>query len=131
VQIARLAQELAVENMVVISSIGAAASSSNFYLRTKGEMEKSVRVTFGGNLKIVRPSLLVGNRDEYRFAERFSVIFMKILGWIFAGPVKKYRAISAGYVAKAMIKATGLPVDKVILESDELQALALEKIHMA
>ncbi len=45
---------------------------------------------------------------------------MKLLGWIFIGPMKKYRGINARDVARAMIKSTDLPAEKVILESDEL-----------
>jgi uncharacterized protein YbjT (DUF2867 family) len=118
--IARLAQSLAVPNLAVISSIGASESSPNFYLKTKGEMEKSVRSIYSGNLKIVRPSLLIGERTEFRFAEKTSAIFMKLLGWIFIGPMKKYRGINARDVARAIIKSTDLPAEKVILESDEL-----------
>jgi uncharacterized protein YbjT (DUF2867 family) len=123
-QIAQLAQELSVASLVVISSIGARADAANFYLRTKGEMENSISKTYSGNLKIVRPSLLMGNHTEFRFAEKFSTVFMKVLGWLFVGSAKKYRGIYAGDVAKAMIKAVRLPADKVIIESDELQDLA-------
>ena len=119
-QIAQLAEELAISNLVVISSIGANAASRNFYLRTKGEMENAVRNVYHGNLKIVRPSLLMGNRDEYRFGEKIAVAVMKISGWLFIGPMKKYRGIHARDVAKAMVKATLLPENKVFVESDEL-----------
>ena len=59
-QIAVLAEALAIPALVVISSIGASATSSNFYLRTKGEMEKSVREIYSGNLKFIRPSFPYG-----------------------------------------------------------------------
>lgn len=93
--IAQLANDLMVPAFVVISSIGANASSSNFYLRTKGEMEQSVRGVYTGNLKFVRPSLLMGRREEFRFGELIANGFMKIFGWFFSGPLKKYRGIHA------------------------------------
>jgi uncharacterized protein YbjT (DUF2867 family) len=120
-QIAHLAESLSVPALVVISSIGASQASSNFYLRTKGEMEKTVREIYSGSLKIVRPSLLMGNRKEFRFAEKTSAVIMKAFGWLFAGPLRKYRGIYARDVARAMIKISQLPKDKVIYESDELQ----------
>jgi uncharacterized protein YbjT (DUF2867 family) len=123
-QIAKLAQELAVSSLVVVSSVGANSNTGNFYLRTKGEMENAVRAAYGGNLKIVRPSLLMGNREEYRFAEKLSVVFMNMFGWLFMGPMKKYRGIYASAVARAMIKSTNITADKVFLESDELQEMA-------
>ena len=121
VQIAGLAELLSIPVVVIISSIGANIASPNFYLRTKGEMEKNVREVFSGNLKIVRPSLLMGKRDEYRFGEKVSAGFMKIFGWLFAGPLKKYKGIDARHLAVSMIKISGYPPDKVIYESNELQ----------
>ena len=121
--IARLAEAFSIQSLVAISSIGADVNSSNFYLKTKGEMEKAVREIYHGNLKFVRPSLLMGNRDEFRFGEKVSVAFMKGFGWLFAGPLKKYRGIYAHDVARSMIKISDLLSDKMIYESDELQRL--------
>jgi uncharacterized protein YbjT (DUF2867 family) len=121
--IARLAEALSIPSLVAISSIGADANSSNFYLRTKGEMEKAVREIYHGNLKFVRPSLLMGNRDEFRFGEKVSVAFMKGFGWLFTGPLRKYRGIYAHDVAHVMIKISDFPSDKMIFESYELQKL--------
>lgn len=123
VSIAQLAQDLNVANLVIISSIGADSGSPNFYLRTKGEMENEVKRIYSGNLKIVRPSLLMGKRAEYRFTEKFAVVFMKSLGWMFIGPLKKYCGINAADVAKAMIRISFLPSGKAVYESDELQDL--------
>lgn len=102
-QIALLAQKLAVPYMAVVSSIGANEKSSNFYLHTKGEMERRVQDIYRGSLKIVRPSLLVGKRKEFRFGESVAIIFMKLLGWTFVGPLRKYRGIPAKQVARSMI----------------------------
>jgi uncharacterized protein YbjT (DUF2867 family) len=126
--IARLAESLSSPSLVVISSIGADAGSSNFYLKTKGEMENAVRELYHGNLKFVRPSLLMGNRDEFRFGEKVSTAFMKGFAWFFAGPFKKYKGIYASDVALAMIQISDLPSDKLIFESDELQALAKDRL---
>ena len=119
-RIAKLAEALSIPSLVIISSIGADAASSNFYLRTKGEMEKSVREIYSGKLRIVRPSLLMGNRDEFRFGEKASVGFMRAFGWMFAGPLRKYRGIYARDVARVMIKISRFKSDKVIFQSDEL-----------
>ena len=122
-KIAQLAEALTIPSLVAISSIGADANSSNFYLRTKGEMENAVREIYHGNLKFVRPSLLMGNRNEFRFGEKISVAFMKGFGWLFAGPFKKYRGIYARDVAHVMIKISDHAADKMIYESIELQEL--------
>ena len=125
-RIAQLAESLSIPSLVVISSIGASIASSNFYLRTKGEMEKTVREIYSGNLKIVRPSLLMGHRDKLRFGEKSAVIFMEISGWLFAGPLRKYKGIYARDLARAIIKTAQFPAEKMIFESDELQDMLRE-----
>lgn len=122
-QIARLAEALSIPALVVISSMGANASSSNFYLHTKGEMEKTLRELYSDNLKFVRPSLLMGKREEFRLGERIAVAFMKIFGWLFIGPLRRYKGISACDVACAMIKITEYPRDMLVFESDEIYDL--------
>ena len=122
-KIAQLAEALHIPAMVIISSMGANSRSTNFYLRTKGTMEKTVRETYSGNLKFVRPSLLMGKREEFRLGEKIAVGFMKAFGWLFAGPLKKYRGINSRDVACVMIKISDYPAGKIIYESDELQEL--------
>lgn len=124
--IAQTAEKLSVPSLVVISSIGADSRSSNFYLRTKGEMEKAVRKAYSGHLKFIRPSLLMGKRDESRFGEKAAVVFMNLFGWLFAGPLRKYRGIRAEDVASAMIKISDLPSGQMIYESDALLYIALK-----
>lgn len=127
VQISHLAKEFNIPSLVIISSIGASAATSNFYLRTKGDMEQAVQGIYNGNLKIVRPSLLMGNRNEFRFGEKAATILMKALGILMIGPLKKYKGIYAWDVARAMIKSTYLPKETIILESDKLAELAKKK----
>ncbi|HLO60011.1 MAG TPA: NAD-dependent epimerase/dehydratase family protein [Bacteroidales bacterium] len=119
-RIAEIAQDMSIPNLIVISSVGSDPGSKNFYLRTKGEMEYAVRNKYKGNLKFIRPSLLMGKRNETRFGEKVAISMMKAMGWIFVGPLKKYRGVDAGLVAKAMIKATKLPKEKFYVESNEL-----------
>ncbi len=102
-KIALLAEKLSVPNLVVISSLGADSGSSNFYLRTKGEMEESVKEIYKGHLEFVRPSLLIGHREDFRLGEVVAVAFMKIFKWIFIGPLREYRGVSAFDVARKMI----------------------------
>jgi hypothetical protein len=47
----------------------------------------------------------MGNRNEKRGGEKFAQVIMGALGFLFVGPLLKYKAIHADVVAKAMIKA--------------------------
>lgn len=125
VQLAKMAEENKIKGFFVVSSIGADIKSSNFYLRTKGEMEKEVLDCSIPRIAVVRPSMLLGNRDEFRFGESVGKIFMKPLSVFFIGKYRKYRAIHADTVAKAMIQvANDDCCDQDIYESDELIEIA-------
>lgn len=84
--------------------MGADAKSSNFYLRVKGELEDALmRMPQLPNASAVRPSLLLGERNESRPLEAFGQMIAPALGVFMAGPLKKYRPVSATEVAHKMI----------------------------
>jgi uncharacterized protein YbjT (DUF2867 family) len=87
---------------VVVSSIGANAGSSNFYLRTKGEMERDLqKIPFNG-LFILQPSFLLGDRKEVRSGEKIGIAVMRVLKPLMIGRLKKYRGVQASAVASCM-----------------------------
>jgi uncharacterized protein YbjT (DUF2867 family) len=109
---------------VVISSLGANKQSSNKYLKMKGEMEEAVFKNDIPCINILRPSLLLGNREEARLGERIAKFLMQAFGFLFIGKMKKYRGIEALTVANAILHlAKDNPCDKKIYESDEIQKL--------
>lgn len=120
---AELCKQNGINTLVIISSVGANEKSSNFYLRTKGEMENAVLERKIPNTHILRPSLIVGNRNEHRGGEKFSIAMMKIFNPILFGGMKKYRSIKAGKITQAMIKLANSESKKHIFQSDEIQAL--------
>lgn len=103
VQIAMQAHANEAGTFVVVSSVGADSDSSNFYLRTKGEMERAVGDLGFERLGIMRPSLLLGLRDESRPAERFGQVAARLVNPLMLGGLARYRAIDAMTVASAMI----------------------------
>lgn len=98
--LAKVSSIFKVSNFLVVSSIGASSTSSFFYLRTKAEMEEMVITSGVPVVEIFRPSTLLGKRKEFRFGESVGKFFDKITRWFMP---KKYRAIHAKTVAKAMI----------------------------
>lgn len=91
----------------VISSVGADARSRNFYLRTKGEMEEAVIRSGIPSVVIVRPSLLVGKRREFRFGEEMAKLAMFGLEYFMVGSMKQYRPVKATAVAHALYRLAG------------------------
>lgn len=121
VQLAHLSA-LNAGKFMVISSQGANSNSPFFYMKTKGQMEESVRLSGNKIVYIVRPSLILGKREELRVAERAGSVFYKLLTPLMIGPLKKVRPVSAKQIAKCMIKlAENDDPGFHIIESDVIQ----------
>ena len=110
--IAEIAHSKGVKTFVLQSSIGANLSSNNFYLKCKGEIENSISALKFNSFIILQPSLLLGKRKEKRLPEKIAMYLMGVLNWLFIGPLKNYKAISAEQVAKAMLFAAINPLTK-------------------
>ncbi|BAP43264.1 nucleoside-diphosphate sugar epimerase [Pseudomonas sp. StFLB209] len=111
------ARALGARHLLVISAIGADPKSSVFYNRIKGEMEQALQAQHWPQLTIARPSLLVGNRPETRWAEQLAAPIAKLLPG-------KYGAIEACSLARALWRLALEEQDGVrIVESDELRKL--------
>lgn len=88
--------------MVAVSAMGASASSRIFYSRVKGEMEQALAVEGLAELHLLRPSLLLGKRGEFRLGERIAVLLTPLVRWALVGPLRRYRPITDREVASAM-----------------------------
>lgn len=73
---ARLARAHGTRGFALTSSTGAAPRAKSFYLRTKGELERDLDSCGFPSLTFVRPSLIGGQRDESRPAERLTMFLM-------------------------------------------------------
>lgn len=124
VEFARAAVKNGIKQFSMISSIGANPQSGNFYLRTKGKCEEELRKLAFQSISIFRPSLLLGNRKEFRLGEWVSTYLMKVFSIFLIGPLRKYKAIKTKDVAQAMYQiAQGGTVGYHIYESDEIKQI--------
>lgn len=123
-RIAELAQDLEIPSLVVISSLGASIRTTNFYLKTKGEMEAAVRAIYKGRLIVVRPSLLMGTREEARVGESLAIGFMYLFGWLLVGRLRRFKGIGARQLAVAMMNLVDMANPDNLYESEELHYLA-------
>jgi len=123
--IAKLAKENKVPKLLIVSSIGASAKSSTFYLKVKGQMEEEIGKIGIESLSFFRPSMLLGARKESRMGEAIGKVVMKMFGFLLFGKLKKYRAIEAEIVAKAMVVVANGSFSKSIFESDEIQEIGI------
>lgn len=121
VLLAEIAAQKGVKSFIAISSIGANAKSSNFYLKTKGEMELAVLDQKILKTAFLRPSLINGPRKEFRWKELVSAIFLTLFSFLLKGKWKKYRAIDYDVIALAMWKISNSANNTHFYESDDIQ----------
>jgi uncharacterized protein YbjT (DUF2867 family) len=95
---ARLGALRGAHHFLLVSALGASASSRVFYNRVKGELEDALRTLSYRSITIVRPSLLLGQRAEFRLGEQI----VKRIGWLAPGKYKPVRAVD---VARTLVKA--------------------------
>jgi uncharacterized protein YbjT (DUF2867 family) len=113
------------QRFFTVSAMGANGHSRVFYNRVKGEMEEALKVLDFQTLAIFRPSLLLGLRPEKRRGERVAAAILQVTEPLLVGPLRKFRAIRAEVVARAMVRCAygrggqGL----LVFSSDEIQDL--------
>jgi uncharacterized protein YbjT (DUF2867 family) len=123
-QFAAFALQNKVQKYLIISSLSADANSGNFYLKTKGEIQDFLRDCNFESVAVLQPSLLLGNRTEFRLGEKVGAFFMKTLSFLFLGNLKKYKPIESKTVAKALLKiAQTNNKGFKIYESDAIQEI--------
>lgn len=123
-QFASFAIKNNVKQFLIISSLGADKASGNFYLKTKGEIEDFLKFSSFESVAVVRPSLLLGHRNEFRLTEKTAALVMKIFSFLFIGSIRKYKPIESETVAKALFRIAQKNLKGfTIYESDEVQQI--------
>ncbi|HGY5077423.1 TPA: NAD(P)H-binding protein [Citrobacter gillenii] len=112
-------RRLGAQHMLVVSSMGANAHSPFFYNRVKGEMEEALIAQKWPRLTIVRPSMLLGDREQQRANEKLFAPLFKLLPG-------NWKSIEARDVARAMLVEALAPGHEgaSILTSSELRERA-------
>ena len=105
--------------------MGANASSSVFYNRTKGEMEQEVLRQNILNTYILQPSIIGGNRNESRIGEKIGLVVFKIVQPLFLGKLKKYKITEAEDIAQAMLYLANSSSKSRIITSEKIKELAI------
>lgn len=105
---AKAAKAGGARQFMIVSSVGANAKASNFYLATKGQADDGVKAIGFDRVDIFRPGLLRGKRGgTVRPAERLMINLSPITNLLTPRLFDHYRAIDAGDVAGAMAGVIG------------------------
>lgn len=120
VSLAKVTRALGARHFLVVSAMGVKPDSRVFYNRVKADMEAVLRDIDFPQLTIFRPSLLLGEREEFRLGERVAAKF----GWLMPA---NYRPIEAEVVAEAMARLGRQAGQGVrVVESAEIRHIAAQ-----
>lgn len=115
-RVAELARAAGARHFLLVSSVDASPTSRGFYLQVKGELEQAILALGFPSVTIARPSLLLGDRQEFRLGE---VIVMR-LGWALP---RKYRPVHVRDVARVLVEAAVQDRAGVrVIENPEIRA---------
>ncbi|KEI70557.1 hypothetical protein [Endozoicomonas elysicola] len=104
----------------LISAYGADGGSMAFYMKVKGETEHGLKQMGLRSLSIYQPSLLHGERDEFRLMESVGYYVMSLLGSLPVSGLKVLRPTRIEALAKLMYQQSLLDVSglQVLRPSD-------------
>ncbi|MBK6875128.1 MAG: NAD(P)H-binding protein [Ignavibacteria bacterium] len=103
VNLSRFCKMTGCEKFILVSSVGANSKSNNFYLKLKGETEEAVIASGIKAIHIMRPSVLLGERNESRLGEKIGKAVLSAFSFL---TPSKYKPIQGKDVAKAMLSVS-------------------------
>ncbi|KAG8532826.1 uncharacterized protein KY384_002704 [Bacidia gigantensis] len=109
--LAKAAKESGVNTFVLLSSAGTSSKSYLAYSKMKGELEDAVKELGFAHCVIVRPGLLVGQREDTRVAEAVLRSLANGMGKLTGGWGKDFWAQDADVIARAIVRAAEKCVD--------------------
>lgn len=112
-QLARLARANGARRFLLVSALGANADSRVFYNRVKGELEDAVSDIGFEQLCVARPSLLQGDRSEFRLGEHIGLMVSRSVGFLVP---PSHRPVHVSQVAAGLLAAAraGRPGRQVV-----------------
>lgn len=117
------------DHCLIVSSVGADSASSIFYNRIKGQLEDGLEDADFESLQIFRPSLLLGEREEFRLGERIALWGFKFFSLIKDDLFGIYSPMPVPLLAKAMVIAARMELDgHLIYHYREIKNLSRQKL---
>lgn len=112
---------------LLVSAIGSSPSSPFYYSRIKGQLEKHLIDLEYSHLSLYRPSLLLGEREEFRLGEALYSRLTPLMDPFMRGPLRPYHAVAAKTVARAMVNEC-LQLGEVVPPGPRVNIYSYEKI---
>lgn len=101
-ELAKAGRAQGVKSFHIVSAVGASTQSLSFYSRVKGELEAALKTLGYPTLSIYQPSLLLGQRNEHRFAEELGMKVSGVFNLLMMGKLSQFKAIESSVLAQAL-----------------------------
>lgn len=114
-----------IRHFELLCSVGANATSSSFYLRTKGELEEGLKALGFERLSLFRPSMILTPRNRYGLSQAIVLAVTPVVSPLLPGPLRKYRGIKSETLGRAIAqntRTTGRGVE--VLHWDDFNTLS-------
>ncbi|MFT6927057.1 MAG: hypothetical protein ACJAZP_002686 [Psychromonas sp.] len=86
----------------LLSSVAVSATSTSFYLRTKGELENALKELGFERLSLFHSSMIVTPRNRYGLFQALALAVMPLLDPLLIGSFNKYRSIPVATLGNAI-----------------------------
>jgi len=84
-------------------------------------MEDAVKALELGTTYFIRPALISGKRDEYRFGEKIAFYLNMLIVPILVGKLRKFRPVSGTKIARCMVALSQKnQKGSFVIESDQI-----------
>lgn len=105
--LAKMARAEGCRTFILVSSMGANAQSKIFYSRVKGQLEAALSEIGFEQLHILRPSMLLGDRQENRPGEFIGKLLMEPLSFLIPWEYKPIQASTVAAKIRELISSVG------------------------
>lgn len=99
---AQLAAKHSVKHFLIVTAVNANAKSLTYYSSTKGKLQSALIALNFTNLSIFQPSLLLGERKDFRLMESLSAKGAWAFNQLLPKKLNKYKAIKGEVVGESM-----------------------------
>jgi len=113
VDFAKACKNAGVRHFELLSSVGIDANSSNFFLRTKGELVEELKALNFERLSIFQPSMILTPTNRYGVGQAITLAVWPLLKPLLFGSLKKYRGVKvetlgAAFARNLLVDSRGL-----------------------
>ena len=95
-------KQVGVRHFELLGSAGASATSSLFYLRTKGQLEEGLKALGFERLSLFQPSMILTPTNRYGLLQGITLFAFPLLKPLLVGPLRKARGIRVDRLGAAI-----------------------------